>query len=165
MEEDMEKKNKKQAHLYDTEGMVVTAWGNRFAYWRFDVKYVPDEIRLYALKGFIDDLQDCTTGIKKADYPKTPEGEDDYRLDCLKKRRELEAHINAGTRPARANASPEKAEDKAIAAKAKAEMKAETLTGLLLKKLTKPSEFTEADEAKMQEFLLRVAAENKKGKK
>lgn len=96
---------KKQSHLYDTENMVVTAWGNRFAYWRYDVNTVPEEVKLFCLKGFIDDLQDCTTSIKKADYKKTPEGEDQYRLDCLAKRRELEKHINEGTRPVRVNAT------------------------------------------------------------
>lgn len=155
----------KQAHLYDIVNMIVTAWGNRFAYWRFDVANIPDEIKLYALKGFIDDLQDCTTSIKKSDYPDTPEGRDNYRLDCLKKRRELEKHINEGTRPVRANASPEKAEDKRIAEKVKAEIKTETLMGLLLRRLTKPNEFTAENEAKLQEFLLRVAEEEGEKKK
>ena len=97
---------KKVSHVYDTTNMTVVAFGGyTFAYWRYDVKDVPDEVKLFALKGFVDDLQDCTTSIKKGDYKKTPEGEDAYRLGCLAKRRELEKHINEGTRPARANAT------------------------------------------------------------
>jgi hypothetical protein len=97
---------KKASHVYDIVNMIVTAFGGyQFAYWRYDVSSVPDEVKLFCLKGFIDDLQDCTTSIKKSDYRKTPEGEDAYRIDCLNKRRELEKHINEGTRPARVNAS------------------------------------------------------------
>lgn len=105
---------KKVSHVYDTKTMSVTAFGGyKFIYDRYnkeiaelaEIQAIPDEILLYCLKGFIDDLQDCTVSIKKSDYRKTPEGEDAYRLDCLNKRRELEGHINAGTRPTRVNAS------------------------------------------------------------
>jgi len=115
---------KKASHVYDTKTMSVVAFGGyKFEYNRYnkeiaeiaEIQPIPDEILLFALKGFIDDLQDCTTSIKKSDYKKTPEGEDMYRIDCLAKRRELEGHINAGTRPARANATadPETAAMKA----------------------------------------------------
>jgi hypothetical protein len=105
---------KKASHVYDTKTMTVVAFGgHKFTYNRYEkeiaelaeIQPIPDEILLFCLKGFIDDLQDCTTSIKKGDYNKTPEGEDMYRIDCLAKRRELEGHINAGTRPARVNAT------------------------------------------------------------
>ena len=105
---------KKASHVYDVKSMSVVAFGGyTFTYDRYmkeiaelaEIQPIPDEILLFCLKGFIDDLQDCTTSIKKGDYRKTPEGEDAYRVDCLNKRRELEGHINAGTRPARVNAS------------------------------------------------------------
>lgn len=165
MDKDTQGKSKKQAHVYDVENMVVTAWGNRFAYWRYDVKNVPAEIREYALKGFIDDLQDCTTSIKKADYPKSEKGEEDYRLDCLKKRRELEGHINAGTRPARLNANPEKAEDKRIAGLVKEQLKGVSLTGLILKQTLHPETFTEEDSAKLKELMTAALKAEKNAKK
>lgn len=85
-------------HEYDIQAMTVKAWDNVFAYWRYDVSGIPDEIRLYCLKGFIDDLQDCTTNIKKSDYPKSDKGLANYAADCLEKRRMLEKAINDGTR-------------------------------------------------------------------
>lgn len=116
---------KKVSHVYDPKTMTVQAWGNTFKYSRFEkeikefLELYPntEEVFTFALKGFIDDLQDCTTSIKKSDYKKTPEGEDAYRQDCLVKRRELEGHINAGTRPVRVNAV---ADPDAVALKAKA---------------------------------------------
>jgi hypothetical protein len=104
---------KKATHVYDTKTMTVVAFGGyKFTYSRYlkeiaelaEVQAIPEEILMFCLKGFIDDIQDCTTSIKKADYRKTPEGEDAYRVDCLNKRRELEKHINEGTRPVRVNA-------------------------------------------------------------
>ena len=117
--------------IYDVKNMIVTRWGYNWAYWRYDVSNVPDEVKLYCLKGFIDDLQDCTASIKKSDYKDNEDGQAAYRFDCRDKRRELEKHINAGTRP-RVNAS-EKAQDKAIISVVKEASKAKTLTGLLLK--------------------------------
>jgi hypothetical protein len=108
------KEQKKASHVYDIKTMSVVAFGgHKFTYDRYvkeiaeigEVLPIPDEILLYTLKGFIDDLQDSTASIKKGDYKKTPEGEDMYRIDCLNKRRELEGHINAGTRPTRVNAT------------------------------------------------------------
>ena len=49
------------------------------------------------------------------------------------------------------------AENKRILAEVKDGAKAETLQGLMLKKLAFPTTFTEADEAKLQSFLLEVA--------
>lgn len=110
-----EDKKKKVTVIYDTVNMTVTRWGKEWAYWRFDVTNIPEEIKLYTLKGFIDDLQDCTAGMK-----------DSTDADKQAKRDTLEAHINAGTRPVRANAV-ESAEDKEIKAKVK-ELKTKTFT-------------------------------------
>ena len=137
------KKIVRESVVYDIENMIVTRWGARWAYWRYDVKNVPDEIKLYALKGFIDDLQDCTTSIKKSDYKDTEDGRDAYRLDCQQKRRELEKHINAGTRP-RANASETSVDKKALAA-AKSVAKVISLEGLIVKQVMYPATFTEQD--------------------
>lgn len=137
------KKIVRESVVYDTENMIVTRWGYNWAYWRYDVKDVPDEIRLYALKGFIDDLQDCTTSIKKGDYKDTEDGRDAYRLDCRDKRRELEKHINAGTRP-RVNTSETTADKKAMAV-AKSVAKVVSLEGLIVKQVMYPATFTEQD--------------------
>lgn len=155
---------KKASHVYDTETMTVVAFGGyKFAYWRFPIETIPDhpakkELLEFALKGFIDDLQDCTTSIKKADYAKTPEGEDSYRVDCLAKRRELEAHINAGTRPTRANENPEAKADKALGKAVKEASKVVSLEGLLTKKAlsTMPggAPFTAEDQTKLDEFMM-----------
>jgi len=162
-----EKKSTKQARIYDVKNMIVTAWGHQFAYWRYDVTGVPDEVKEYALKGFVDDLQDCTTAIRRSDYPRTPEGEAAYQKDCLNRRRELEKHINEGTKPPRGNANPEKEEDKRIAETVKTAMKETSLTGLLLKKALRPEMFTEEDNAKLAELLAAAAKAEKaeKGKK
>jgi hypothetical protein len=159
---------KKQSHVYNVELMTVVAWGNTFTYKHYapeTLKEVPAEVREYALKGFIDDLQDCTVGVKKADYPKTPKGEDDYRQDCLVKRRELEGHINTGTRPPRAN-STGKAEDKAALNTVKEAAKAVTMQGLIIKQvlasLPGNEPFTEADAEKLAEFLELAAKGGKK---
>ena len=137
------KKIVRESVVYDTENMIVTRWGYNWAYWRYDVKNVPDEIRLYALKGFIDDLQDCTASIKKGDYKDTEDGRDAYRLDCRDKRRELERHINAGTRP-RVNTSETTVDKKALAA-AKSVAKVVSLEGLIVKQVMYPATFTEQD--------------------
>jgi hypothetical protein len=170
-----EEKNKvvREGHKYDIETMIVTAWGNRFAYWRFDVTSVPDEIKLYALKGFIDDLQDCTTSLKRKDYPKGEKGDENYRLDCLAKRRELEKHINAGTRPARTNLSPETAEakeNKVLGQSMKKVAGEVSLMGLMSKKLLHELDsknlWTEEDEAKLMElFQAKQDLEKGKGKR
>jgi hypothetical protein len=110
-----EDKKKKVAPVYDIINMTVVRWGQTWAYWRFDVSQVPDEIKLYALKGFIDDLQDCTASMK-----------DNTEAERTTKRRELEKHINAGTRPIRVNAV-ESAEDKELKVKIK-ELKTKTFT-------------------------------------
>ena len=110
-----ESKKKKVAPVYNIENMTVVRWDSTWAYWRFDVAQVPDEIKLYALKGFIDDLQDCTASMK-----------DNTDKERLAKRRELEKHINAGTRPLRVNAV-ETQEDKEFKAKIK-ELKTKTFT-------------------------------------
>ena len=133
----------RESVIYDTQNMTVTRWGYNWAYWRYDVKDVPDEIRLYALKGFIDDLQDCTSSIKKSSYKDTEEGQAAYRFDCRDKRRELEKHINAGTRP-RANASETTVDKKALAA-AKSVAKVVSLEGLIVKQVMYPATFTEQD--------------------
>lgn len=146
--ENTEKKVVREQHKYDTDLMTVFAWGNTFAYWRYDVKDVPEEVKLYCLKGFIDDLQDCTTGIKKADYKKTPEGADSYRLDCLQKRRELERNINAGLKPVRANAS-----DKTSV---KAELVAAKSMNALMAKKLKGEVLDESEELFLQVCLARM---------
>ena len=129
--------------IYDVKNMIVTRWGYNWAYWRYDVSNVPDEVKLYCLKGFIDDLQDCTVSIKKGDYKDTEDGRDAYRLDCQHKRRELERHINEGTRP-RANASETTVDKKALAA-AKSVAKVVSLEGLIVKQVMYPATFTEQD--------------------
>jgi hypothetical protein len=85
---------KRETIVYNTEKMIVTRWGQDWAYWRYDVSNTPDEVRLYTLKGFIDDLQDCTSGMK-----------DNTEAERVAKRVELHKHINAGTRPLRVNAT------------------------------------------------------------
>lgn len=126
----MEDKITRESVAYDTQNMVVTRWGAKWAYWRYDVSNVPEEVKLYCLKGFIDDLQDTTACIRKSDYKDTEDGQIAYRLDCRDKRRELEKHINEGTRP-RINASEKS--DKAAIGLVKEASKAKTLSGLLLK--------------------------------
>jgi len=85
---------------YDVENMIVTRWGAKWAYWRYDVTGVANEVKLYCLKGFIDDLNDCTTIIKKADFTRAGKFDEAAWKDaCMEKRKELLAHINAGTRP------------------------------------------------------------------
>jgi hypothetical protein len=157
-----DKKTTRESVSYDTENMIVTRWGARWAYWRYDVSNVPDEIRLYALKGFIDDLQDCAVSIKKSDYKDTEDGRNAYRLDCQHKRRELEAHINAGTRP-RANAS-EATLVKKTANALKEASKAVTLQGLIIKQamaaIPGNPAFTAEDAAKLAEFMA-LAAQGK----
>ena len=133
----------RESVIYDTQNMTVTRWGYTWAYWRYDVSNVPDEIKLYCLKGFIDDLQDCTSSIKKSSYKDTEEGQAAYRFDCRDKRRELEKHINAGTRP-RANASETSVDKKALAA-AKSVAKVISLEGLIVKQVMYPATFTEQD--------------------
>ena len=133
----------RESVIYDTQNMTVTRWGYTWAYWRYDVSNVPDEIKLYCLKGFIDDLQDCTSSIKKSSYKDTEEGQAAYRFDCRDKRRELEKHINAGTRP-RANASETSVDTKALAA-AKSVAKVISLEGLIVKQVMYPATFTEQD--------------------
>ena len=154
----MEDKKKivREQVVYDIQNMIVTRWGARWAYWRYDVSNVPDEVKLYCLKGFIDDLQDCTTSIKKSDYKDTEDGRDAYRLDCQQKRRELERHINAGTRP-RANAS-ENAIEKAAFNNVKSVSKVVSLEGLIVKKTMYPATFTAEDEAKLQELMAAAVA-------
>jgi hypothetical protein len=110
-----EDKKKKVAPVYDIINMTVVRWGMTWAYWRYDVSNTPDEIKLYALKGFIDDLQDCTASMK-----------DNTEAERVTKRRELEKHINAGTRPIRVNAV-ETQEDKDLKVALK-ELKAKTFT-------------------------------------
>jgi hypothetical protein len=110
-----EDKKKKVAPVYDIINMTVVRWGMTWAYWRYDVSNTPDEIKLYALKGFIDDLQDCTASMK-----------DNTEAERVAKRRELEKHINAGTRPIRVNAV-ETQEDKDLKVALK-ELKAKTFT-------------------------------------
>lgn len=148
-----EKISKKQAHIYDVVNMTVTAWGHTFKYERFDSH--PEEAKEYCLKGFIDDLQDCTTSIKRSDYAKTPEGEDLYRVDCLRKRKELMNHINAGTRPARANGTGA-AENKLIAAKVKEVLNSKVVSfeSLAVKRVTVG--LSAEEEAKFQEFMKRA---------
>ena len=154
-----EKKTTRESIVYDIQNMVVTRWGARWAYWRHDVSNVPDEVKLYALKGFIDDLQDATASIKKGDYKNTEDGQDAYRLDCQHKRRELEAHINAGTRP-RANASETTITKKTVSALKEAS-KAVTLQGLIIKQamaaIPGNPAFTKEDEAKLAEFMAMAA--------
>ena len=133
----------RESVIYDTQNMTVTRWGYTWAYWRYDVSNVPDEIKLYCLKGFIDDLQDCTSSIKKSNYKDTEDGQAAYRFDCRDKRRELEKHINAGTRP-RANASETSVDKKALAA-AKSVAKVISLEGLIVKQVMYPATFTEQD--------------------
>ena len=156
------KKIVRESVVYDTENMIVTRWGYNWAYWRYDVKDVPDEIRLYALKGFIDDLQDCTASIKKGDYKDTEDGRDAYRLDCRDKRRELEKHINAGTRP-RVNTSEATLVKKTHNALKEAG-KAVSLQGLIIKQAMSaiPGNpvFTAEDAAKLKEFM-ELAAQGK----
>lgn len=156
------KKIVRESVVYDTENMIVTRWGYNWAYWRYDVKNVPDEIRLYALKGFIDDLQDCTVSIKKGDYKDNEDGRDAYRLDCRDKRRELEKHINAGTRP-RVNTS-EATLVKKTANALKEASKAVTLQGLIIKQamaqIPGNPVFTAEDAAKLAEFMA-LAAQGK----
>ena len=153
------KKVVRESVVYDTENMIVTRWGYSWAYWRYDVQNIPDEIRLYCLKGFIDDLQDCTASIKKSDYKNDEDGQAAYRFDCRDKRRELEKHINAGTRP-RINASEATVIKKTVTALKEAS-KAVTLQGLIIKQAMaaipgNPS-FTKEDEAKLAEFMALAA--------
>jgi hypothetical protein len=156
------KKIVRESVVYDTENMIVTRWGYNWAYWRYDVKNVPDEIRLYALKGFIDDLQDCTSSIKKSDYKDTEDGQAAYRFDCRDKRRELEKHINAGTRP-RVNTSEATLVKKTVNAMKEAG-KAVSLQGLIIKQAMSaiPGNpvFTAEDAAKLKEFM-ELAAQGK----
>ena len=160
--ENTAKKVTRESIVYDTVNMTVFAFGATWAYWRYDVTGTPDEVKLYALKGFIDDLRDCTTGIKKGDYKDSEEGRDAYRLDCLIKRRELEKHINAGTRPrvATGEATVVKKTVNAL----KEASKAVTLQGLIIKQAmaTIPGNppFTAEDEAKLAEFM-KLAAQGK----
>ena len=160
--ENTAKKVTRESIVYDTVNMTVFAFGATWAYWRYDVTGTPDEVKLYALKGFIDDLRDCTTGIKKGDYKDTDDGRDAYRLDCLTKRRELEKHINAGTRPrvATGEATVVKKTVNAL----KEASKAVTLQGLIIKQAmaTIPGNppFTAEDEAKLAEFM-KLAAQGK----
>jgi len=153
----MEDKKKivREQVVYDIQNMIVTRWGARWAYWRYDVSNVPDEVKLYCLKGFIDDLQDVTASIKKSDYKDTEDGRDAYRLDCQQKRRELEKHINAGTRP-RANASETTITKKTVSALKEAS-KAVTLQGLIIKQamaqIPGNPAFTQEDAAKLAEFM------------
>jgi hypothetical protein len=153
------KEAKKASHVYDTKTMSVIAFGgHKFTYDRYakelsdiaEVLPVPDEVLMFCLKGFIDDLQDCTTSIKKSDYKKTPEGEDMYRIDCLAKRRELERHINAGTRPARANATtdPDTAAMKAKVKELKTSFDYKQLAAMKLLGLPMTTE----QKAKLEEF-------------
>ena len=142
--------------IYDVKNMIVTRWGYNWAYWRYDVSNVPDEVKLYCLKGFIDDLQDCTTSIKKSDYKDNEDGQAAYRFDCRDKRRELEKHINAGTRP-RANAS-ERTIEKAAFNNVKNASKVVSLEGLIVKKTMYPATFTAEDEAKLQELMAAAVA-------
>ncbi|MFA5252352.1 MAG: hypothetical protein WC454_07195 [Phycisphaerae bacterium] len=150
--ENTEKKVREQV-LYDTETMVVTRWGARWAYWRYDVSNVPEEVKLFALQGFIDTLQDCTTAIKKADYKDL----DIYRLDCQHKRRELERNINLGLKPIRSNTS-EKAVEKKQIATLKEHTKVVSLDGLMSKKtysmLDKSVVWTPEDEEKLNELFM-----------
>ena len=156
----MENKITRESVIYNTQNMTVTRWGYTWAYWRYDVSNVPDEVKLYCLKGFIDDLQDCTASIKKSDYKDTEDGRDAYRLDCRDKRRELEKHINAGTRP-RANASENTITKKTVSALKEAS-KAVTLQGLIIKQamaaIPGNPAFTKEDEAKLAEFMAIAAA-------
>ena len=146
--------------IYDVKNMIVTRWGYNWAYWRYDVSNVPDEVKLYCLKGFIDDLQDCTTSIKKSDYKDNEDGQAAYRFDCRDKRRELEKHINAGTRP-RVNASENTITKKTVSALKEAS-KAVTLQGLIIKQamaaIPGNPAFTKEDEAKLAEFMAMAAA-------
>lgn len=145
----------RESVIYDTQNMTVTRWGYTWAYWRYDVSNVPDEVKLYALKGFIDDLQDCTASIKKSDYKDTEDGQAAYRFDCRDKRRELEKHINAGTRP-RVNTSENTITKKTVSALKEAS-KAVTLQGLIIKQamaaIPGNPAFTAEDEAKLAEFM------------
>ena len=160
--ENTAKKVTRESIVYDTVNMTVFAFGATWAYWRYDVTGTPDEVKLYALKGFIDDLRDCTTGIKKGDYKDSEEGRDAHRLDCLAKRRELEKHINAGTRPrvATGEATVVKKTVNAL----KEASKAITLQGLIIKQAMSaiPGNpmFTAEDEAKLAEFM-KLAAQGK----
>ena len=121
---------------------------------------MPDEVKLYCLKGFIDDLQDCTVSIKKGDYKDTEDGRDAYRLDCQHKRRELGRHINEGTRP-RANASETSTAKKTIGV-LKETAKAVSLQGLIIKQamaaIPGNPAFTEDDAKKLAEFMAMAAA-------
>ena len=148
--------------IYDVKNMIVTRWGYNWAYWRYDVSNVPDEVKLYCLKGFIDDLQDCTTSIKKSDYKDNEDGQAAYRFDCRDRRRELEKHINAGTRP-RVNASENTITKKTVSALKEAS-KAVTLQGLIIKQamaaIPGNPAFTKEDEAKLAEFM-EMAAQGK----
>ena len=150
----------RESVIYDTQNMTVTRWGYTWAYWRYDVSNVPDEVKLYCLKGFIDDLQDCTASIKKSDYKDNEDGQAAYRFDCRDRRRELEKHINAGTRP-RANASENTITKKTVSALKEAS-KAVTLQGLIIKQamaaIPGNPAFTKEDEAKLAEFMAIAAA-------
>lgn len=152
----------RESVIYDTQNMTVTRWGYTWAYWRYDVSNVPDEVKLYCLKGFIDDLQDATASIKKSDYKDNEDGQAAYRFDCRDKRRELEKHINAGTRP-RANASENTITKKTVSALKEAS-KAVTLQGLIIKQamaaIPGNPAFTAEDEAKLAEFMA-IAAQGK----
>ena len=150
--ENTEKKIVREQIQYDTNLMVVTRWGARWCYWRYDVSNVPDEVKLFALQGFIDTLQDCTASIKKSDYKDNEDGKNAYRLDCQHKRRELEKHINEGTVAPRSNSSEKTADKKALNV-AKEVSKVVSLEGLIVKKTLYPATFTPEDEAKLQEFM------------
>jgi hypothetical protein len=157
------KKVTRESVVYNTENMTVVRWGSTWAYWRYDPKGIPDEVRLYCLKGFIDDLQDCTVGIKKSDYKANEDGQDAYRLDCLSKRRELERHINEGTRP-RANVSENTVAKKTISSLKEAS-KAITLQGLIIKQAMSAipgnPAFTQEDAEKLAEFMAIAAGQVK----
>ena len=156
----MREKITREKIIYDVKNMIVTRWGNTWAYWPYDVSNMPDEVKLYCLKGFIDDLQDATTSIKKSDYKDNEDGQAAYRLDCRDKRRELEKHINAGTRP-RVSASENTITKKTVRALKEAS-KAVTLQGLIIKQamaaIPGNPAFTKEDEAKLAEFMAMAAA-------
>lgn len=149
------KKVTRESVVYNTDNMTVIRWGSTWAYWRYDVSNIPEEVKLYCLKGFIDDLQDCTVSIKKSDYKDTEDGRDSYRLDCLAKRRELEKQINEGTR-SRANTSETTINKKTISSLKEAS-KAVTLQGLIIKQamsvIPGNPQFTEEDAKKLAEFM------------
>jgi hypothetical protein len=137
--------------------MTVSAWGAVWEYKHFpaeSLKDIPEEVREYALKGFIDDIQDATTSIKLIHYPKTPEGKAEYRADCLKKRRELEEHINAGTRPPRTNGT-EAGENKRLATTTKSILaEGISLNGLMMKRMLTPEKFTDEEQGHLDRLMM-----------